>query len=79
VVTIVAVICIVGGVGVVGVGQRVASSHPAGPQILGSGVVLFFGGVALVSFRGGDRLPWIIMGAMGMLLTAFAVVTFRRP
>lgn len=78
VVTIIAAFCVVAGVGVVGVGQRVASSHPAGPQVLGVGVVLFFGGVALASFRAGDRLPWIILGTMAVLLAVFAVVGVRR-
>ncbi|MGI9647730.1 MAG: hypothetical protein ACR2OI_04350 [Acidimicrobiia bacterium] len=77
-VTVLALICLVAGVGVIGVGQRVAPSHPAGPQILGAGVVLFFGGVALISFRSGDRAPVMILGTMAILLVVFSVVAFRR-
>lgn len=76
--TVVALTCLVAGVGVIGLGQRVASSHPAGPQILGTGVALFFGGVALISFRSGDRAPVVILGTMAALLAVFAVVALRK-
>jgi hypothetical protein len=78
VITIIAIGCLAAGVGVIGLGQRVASTHPAGPQILGAGVVLAFGGVALFSFRSGDRAPVVILGAMAALMAAFAAVGFRR-
>ena len=77
-ITTIAFLCLVAGVGAIGAGQRAAASHPAAPQILGSGVVLFFGGVALVSFRSGDRAPVVILGTMAVLLAVFAVVAVRR-
>ncbi|MBT8203598.1 MAG: hypothetical protein KJO17_09600 [Acidimicrobiia bacterium] len=61
----------------VGAGQRRAR-HPLGPEVIGAGVVLVFGGVALVSFRTGDRVPWLILGAIGVLLAGLGVSALTR-
>jgi hypothetical protein len=76
-VTILAAVFLIAGVGLVGLGQRLASMHPTAPQVLGGGVVMFFGGIALISFRSGDRTPVVILATVGLLLFAFGVAALR--
>ncbi len=74
----VAVLFMIVGAGFIGLGQRTAASREDVAQILGIGVVLFFGGVALVSFRLGDRAPVVIISAMAILVLSFVVTALRR-
>lgn len=65
------------GVATLGYGQRRAR-HPLGPEVIGAGVVLVFGGVALLSFQSGDRAPWLILGAIGLLLAGLGLSALTR-
>ena len=76
--TLLAALLVLGGVGLVGVGQRRAATDWWAPQVLGIGVVLFFGGVALASFRSGDRAPVVILGTVGVLVLGFMAAALRR-
>jgi hypothetical protein len=76
--TVLAALFVVAGAALIGLGQRMAGSQEIAPQVLGAGVVLLFGGVALASFRSGDRAPVVIIGAVTILVVGFGVGALRR-
>jgi hypothetical protein len=76
--TVLAALFVVAGAGLIAVGQRIAQSQEIAPQVLGTGVTLFFGGVALASFRSGDRAPVFIIASVAVLVGGFGVAAFRR-
>ena len=67
--TVLAAAFVIAGLGLVGLGPRRASSHP--------GVVLILGGIALASFRPGDRTAVVILATVGLMLLGFGVAAFR--
>lgn len=77
-VTVTAVTLVVAGAALIGLGQHRAATLDAAPQVMGVGVVLFFGGIALVSFRSGDRMPWVVLGGTSALVAGFALAAVRR-
>ncbi len=73
-----AVALVIVGAGLVGLGQRAAGSGESAPGVLGVGVVWFLGGVALASFRSGDRVPVFVVAAILLLTLGMVAAALRR-